>query len=48
MPVRSGRFVSTLLAGFAAVGLAGCETAEGFQAVAPHGLLLVQAVSAPA
>ena len=25
---------------------AGCETAEGFQAVAPHGLLLVQAVTA--
>lgn len=25
---------------------AGCETAEGFRAVAPHGLLLVQAVSA--
>jgi NADPH-dependent ferric siderophore reductase len=25
---------------------AGCETAEGFQAVAPHGTLLIQAVSA--
>ena len=28
MPVRSGRFLSTLLAGFAAYGLAGCDTAE--------------------